>query len=118
MARNQFLPFAQPDLDGTELSEIKEALDSGWITTGPKVRQFESDFATAVGAKHALAVNSATAAMHIALEALDLQRGDEVITTPYTFAATAEVVRYFDAKPVLVDVCADDFNIDNDDDID
>jgi len=110
--RAEFLPFALPDIDGAELAEIKDALDSGWITTGPKVRQFEADFAAAVGARHALAVNSATAAMHIALEAVGLERGDEAITTPYTFAATAEVVRYFDAKPVLVDICSSDFNID------
>ena len=103
-ARSTFLPFALPDLDGTELQEIKEALESGWVTTGPKVKQFEQEFAEAVGAKHAVAVNSCTAAMHLALEAIGLQRGDEVITTPYTFAATAEVIRYFDAKPVFVDV--------------
>lgn len=110
--RNSFLPFALPDIDHTELVAIQEALLSGWITTGPKTRQFEAAFAAEVGAKHAIAVNSCTAAMHLALEAIGLQPGDEVITTPYTFAATAEVVRYFDAKPVLVDICNDDFNID------
>ncbi len=110
--RGSFLPFAQPDLDGAELAEIEDTLKSGWITTGPKVRQFEADFAAAVTAKHALALNSATAAMHIALEAVGIQRGDEVITTPYTFASTAEVIRYFDAKPVLADICTEDFNID------
>lgn len=109
--KTNFLPFALPDLDDTELIQIKEALDSGWITTGPKTKQFEAEFAAAVGAKHAIAVNSCTAAMHLALEAVGLQRGDEVITTPYTFAATAEVVRYFDAKPVLVDICPADFNL-------
>lgn len=102
--RQTFLPFALPDVDDTELQQIKEALDSGWITTGPKTHQFEAEFAAAVGAKHAVAVNSCTAAMHLALEAIGLQRGDEVITTPYTFAATAEVIRYFDARPVLVDI--------------
>jgi len=76
------------------------------------VRRFEAEFAAFIGAKHAVAVNSCTAAMHLALEAIGLQRGDEVITTPYTFAATAEVVRYFDAKPVFVDISPDDFNID------
>jgi dTDP-4-amino-4,6-dideoxygalactose transaminase len=110
--RNEYLPFALPDVDVSEFNRITEALCSGWVTTGPKTRQFEADFAATVGAKHAIAVNSCTAAMHLALEAIGLQRGDEVITTPYTFAATAEVVRYFDAKPVLVDVCADTFNID------
>jgi len=109
--RSVFLPFALPDLDDTEFTQIKEALVSGWITTGPKTRQLEAEFASAVGARHAVAVNSCTAAMHLALEAVGLQRGDEVITTPYTFAATAEIVRYFDAKPVLVDICAEDCNI-------
>ncbi len=102
--RDTFLPFALPDLDGSELEQIREALESGWITTGPKTKQFESEFAAAVGAKHAIAVNSCTAAMHLALEAVGLQPGDEVITTPYTFAATAEVIRYFDARPVFVDI--------------
>src|SRR5689334_8615241 len=109
--RETFLPFALPDLDDAELDEIKESLASGWVTTGPKVRRFEAEFAAAVGAKHAIAVNSCTAAMHLALEAVGLRRGDEVITTPYTFAATAEVIRYFDARPVLVDVDADSLNM-------
>jgi dTDP-4-amino-4,6-dideoxygalactose transaminase len=109
--RKEFLPFALPDVDGSELAEIKEALDSGWVTTGPKTRQFEQDFASYVGAKHAIAVSSCTAAMHLALEAIGLQQGDEVITTPYTFAATAEVVRYFDARPVFVDVDPISLNI-------
>ena len=112
--RDAFLPFALPDIDESELAQIGEALASGWITTGPKTRQFEAEFAAIVGARHAIAVNSCTAAMHLALEAVGLQRGDEVITTPYTFAASAEVVRYFDARPVLVDVNAGSFNIDVD----
>ena len=103
-ARTTFLPFALPDIDDAELEEIREALASGWITTGPKTHQFEELFAASVGAKHAIAVNSCTAAMHLALDAIGLQPGDEVITTPYTFAATAEVVRYFDARPVFVDI--------------
>ncbi len=106
-----FLPFALPDIDETEVEEIIAILHSGWLTTGPKTHHFETAFAEAVGAKHAVAVNSCTAAMHLALEAIGLQRGDEVITTPYTFAATAEVVRYFDAKPVFVDI-REDFNLD------
>ena len=110
--RDTFLPFALPDTDDQELAQIGEALTSGWVTTGPKTKQFEVKFATAVGAKHAVAVNSCTAAMHLALEAIGLRSGDEVITTPYTFAASAEVVRYFDAKPVLVDVDPRCLNID------
>ncbi len=109
--RKQFLPFALPDTGDSEFLEIKEALDSGWITTGPKTRQFEQLFAGTVGSKHAIAVNSCTAAMHLALEAIGLQPGDEVITTPYTFAATAAVIRYFQAKPVFVDICSSDLNI-------
>lgn len=109
--RKQFLPFALPDLDDSEFAHVRESLESGWITSGPKTRQFEAEFKEAVGAEHAIALNSCTAALHLALEAIDLQAGDEVITTPYTFAATAEIVRYFDAKPVLVDVCPHDFNI-------
>lgn len=109
--REKFLPFALPDIDETELIEIKEALNSGWVTTGPKTQQFEKEFARYVGAKYAIAVNSCTAAMHLVLEAAGLQAGDEVITTPYTFAATAEVVRYFDARPVFVDVDPDTLNM-------
>ncbi|MFH1741067.1 MAG: DegT/DnrJ/EryC1/StrS family aminotransferase, partial [bacterium] len=110
--RKAFLPFALPDIDNSELDEIRESLASGWVTNGPKVKRFESEFSKMVGAKHAIAVNSCTAAMHLALEAVGVQRGDEVITSPYTFAATAEVIRYFDAKPVLVDVDAETLNID------
>ena len=110
--RDSFLPFALPDVDDAEVNEIIRTINSGWITTGPKALQFGAEFATAVGARHGVPVNSCTAAMHLALEAIGLQRGDEVITTPYTFAATAEVVRYFDAKPVFVDIRSEDFNID------
>jgi dTDP-4-amino-4,6-dideoxygalactose transaminase len=100
----KFLPFALPDIDGRELAEMKQSLESGWVTTGPKTKQFEADFAAAVGASHAIAVNSCTAALHLALEAVGVTAGDEVITSPYTFAATAEVIRYFNARPVFVDV--------------
>lgn len=109
--RQTFLPFALPDLDDSELVQIKEVLDSGWITTGRKTHEFEQAFAQTVKAKYAIAVNSCTAAMHLALEAIGLQSGDEVITSAYTFAATAEVIRYFGAKPVLVDICPTDFNL-------
>jgi perosamine synthetase len=103
-----------PDIDETEFQEVKEALQSGWITTGPKTKQFEREFAKAVGAKHAIAVNSCTAAMHLALEALGVRQGDEVITSPYTFAATAEVIRYFEARPVFVDVDPRSLNLNPD----
>ncbi len=110
--RPDFLPFAKPDVDQTEIDAVAEVIASGWLTTGPKTRAFEAAFAEYVGAKHAIAVNSATAAMHLALEAAGLQAGDEVITTTMTFAATAEVVRYFNAKPVLVDIDAKTLNLD------
>jgi len=110
--RTKYLPFAQPDIDGTELAEIQSVLESGWITAGPKVAEFEAAFAEYVGARHAIAVNSCTAAMHLALEAAGVREGDTVLTTPFTFAATAEVVRYFNAVPHFVDIQADTLNID------
>lgn len=109
--RATFLPFALPDLGEAEERNVLDALRSGWITTGPKVRAFEAAFAAAVGAQHAVAVNSGTAALHLALEAIGLQAGDEVILPTYTFAATAEVVRYFGAQPVLVDSEATTLNL-------
>ena len=102
--RKTFLPFALPDVDDTEIAEVTSVIRSGWLTSGSKATQFESEFAAFVGAKHAIAVNSCTAAMHLALEAIGLREGEEVIVPTYTFAATAEVVRYFGARPVLVDV--------------
>jgi perosamine synthetase len=102
--RGTFLPFALPDVGGEEARAIQEVILSGWLTTGSQTKAFETAFAETVGARHAVAVNSCTAAMHVALEALGVSRGDEVITTPYTFAATAEVIRYLDARPVFVDI--------------
>jgi perosamine synthetase len=110
-ASRKFLPYALPDLDNLELAEMKQALESGWVTTGPKTRQLEADFAAAVGAKHGIAVNSCTAALHLALEAVGVKSGDEVITTPFTFAATAEVIRYFNARPVFVDIDVNSLNL-------
>jgi dTDP-4-amino-4,6-dideoxygalactose transaminase len=110
--RTRFLPFALPDTDEAEINEVAEAIRSGWVTTGPKTHQFESEFAAYLGARHAVAVNSCTAAMHLALEAVGLESGDIVLTTPYTFAATAEVVRYFNAVPIFVDIEPDTLNMD------
>ena len=110
--RESFLPFALPDTGEPEVEAVSEVIRSGWLTTGTKVRAFEAAFARYVGAKHAIAVNSCTAAMHLALDALAIQPGDRVLTTPYTFAATAEVIRYMGAHPLFVDVRPDTLNID------
>ena len=100
------LPFALPDLDDEELAEIADALRSGWITTGPKARRFEEAFGAFLGdpSLQCLAVSSATAGLHLALEALGIGPGDEIITTTHTFTATAEVARYLGADVVLVDI--------------
>src|SRR5437764_3475403 len=110
--RDHFLPFALPDTDEAEVAAVAAVIRSGWLTTGAQVRTFETSFAKLVGAKHAIAVNSCTAAMHLALEALQVRPGDRVLTTPYTFAATAEVIRYMGAHPVFVDVRADSLHLD------
>jgi dTDP-4-amino-4,6-dideoxygalactose transaminase len=107
-----FLPFALPDITDAEIGAVTDALRSGWITTGPRTKEFEKRFAEAVGATHAVAVNSCTAALHLALEALGVAAGDEVIVPTLTFAASAEVVRYLGAHPVLVDVLPGDHNLD------
>ncbi len=101
-----FLPFAQPDIGEAEIAEVVDTLRSGWLTTGPKTRRFENEFRAYLGdpALHALAVNSATAGLHLALEALGIGPGDEVITTTHTFTATAEVARYLGADLVFVDI--------------
>jgi perosamine synthetase len=99
-----FLPFARPSITDAERSAVLEALDSGWLSTGPRTRDFEARFAAFVGAPHAVALNSATAGLHLALEALGVGPEDEVIVPTWTFASTAEVVTYLGARPVLVDV--------------
>ncbi|MDE2612742.1 MAG: DegT/DnrJ/EryC1/StrS family aminotransferase [Burkholderiales bacterium] len=109
-----FLPFGLPDIGEDEIAEVVDTLRSGWITTGPKARRFEQDFAAFLGdaSLQAIAVNSATAGLHLALEALGVGPGDEVITTTHTFTATAEVVRYLGADVKLVDIDAATLNID------
>src|SRR3954464_8116805 len=105
-AAQPFRPFANPEIGEDEIAEVVDTLRSGWLTTGPKTKRFESDFAAFLGEPglHALAVNSATAGLHLALEALGIGPGDEVITTTHTFTATAEVVRYLGADVKLVDI--------------
>jgi perosamine synthetase len=107
-----FIPFHLPDIGEEEIQSVVETLRSGWLTTGIKTKQFEKEFAAWIGAPHAVAVNSCTAALHLALEAVGVTAGDEVIVPTMTFAATAEVVHYCRALPVLVDCKSDTFNID------
>ncbi|MBN9392977.1 MAG: DegT/DnrJ/EryC1/StrS aminotransferase family protein [Chloroflexi bacterium] len=110
--RSEFLPFFKPLLSDAEINEVVETLRSGWLTTGPRTKRFEEEFADFVGAKYAIAVNSATAALHLGLDAVGVKAGDEVLVPTYTFAATAEVVNYFGAVPVLVDCEPGQFNLD------
>jgi len=110
--RTEFLPFSPPLIGDEEIGEVVEALRSGWITTGPRTKRFEADFASYLGAPGALALNSCTAALHTALITLGIGPGDEVITTPMTFAASVNVVEHVGARPVLVDVEPDTLNID------
>lgn len=109
-----FLPFALPEIGDEEIAEVVDALKSGWVTTGPKTRRFEADFAAWLGDPqlHCIAVNSATAGLHLALEAAGVGSGNEVITTTHTFTATAEVVRYLGADVKLVDIDPATLNID------
>jgi perosamine synthetase len=97
------VPFHRPDIGDAEIQEVVSTLRSGWLTTGPKVRRFEQEFAAAVGAANAVAVNSCTAALHVALEALGLKAGQAVLVPTMTFAATSAVVRFLGATPILVD---------------
>jgi dTDP-4-amino-4,6-dideoxygalactose transaminase len=101
--RTEFLRFHVPDIGAEEIQSVVDTMRSGWLTTGCRVKQFEDDFRRSVGAKHAIAVNSGTAALHLALEAAGVKEGDEVLVPTMTFAATAEVVTYLRATPVLVD---------------
>lgn len=112
--RTSFLSFHTPDIGDEEISAVVETLRSGWLTTGPRAHEFENAFANYVGAAHAVAVNSCTAALHLALDAIGLREGDEVLVPTMTFAATAEVVHYFKARPILVDCEPDTLNIDPD----
>lgn len=108
---SKFIPFALPSIDQEEIDAVASAIRSGWLTTGPKTKEFESAFASAVGAKHALAVNSWTAGAHLAMEAMGVKEGDVVITPTWTFTATAEVSRYLGAHPYFVDVDRESLNI-------
>ena len=110
--RTEFLPYHLPSIGQGEIDAVIDTLRSGWLTTGPKVKRFEAAFAAAVGVPHAIAVNSRTAGIHLGLEAFGVGRDDEVIVPTFTFAATAEVVVYLSARPVLVDCQRDTYNVD------
>lgn len=110
--RRTFLPFHQPWIDEAEIAEVVDTLRSGWLTMGPKTLRFEEEFAAYVGAKHAIALNSCTSALHLALDVLGIRAGDEVITSAYTFTATAAVILHLGGQPVLVDVQPDTLTID------
>jgi len=110
--RSSYLPFAIPDLGDAEVEAVVQVLRRGWITTGPEVQAFQEEFARTLGVKHAVAVNSCTAAMHLALEAAGVKQGDEVLTSTITFTATAEVVEYLGARTRFVDVGRTDLNLD------
>jgi len=107
-----FIQFHRPSIGTEEMAAVQEVLESKWLTTGPATHKFEREFAEYLGAKHALAVNSGTAALQLAISLLELQPGDEVLVPSYTFTATAEVVTYFGARPVLCDSVTGGFNID------
>jgi perosamine synthetase len=106
------VPFFRPSITENEIAEVAACLRSGWVTSGPRVKRFEHDFAQTVPAKHAVAVNSCTAAMHLAVAALGLKPGDAVLVPTMTFAATAEVVHYMGAIPLFVDCNPRTFNLD------
>src|SRR5947207_12516753 len=111
-AQREFLPFAAPLVGEEEIQEVVETLRTTWITTGPKAKRFEQAFAAYVGGPGALALSSCTAALHTALVTLGIGPGDEVVTTPMTFAASVNVIEHVGARPVLVDVEPDTLNID------
>jgi len=109
--RDTFLPFARPSIGDEEIAEVADSLRSGWITTGPKTERFAEAFRTWVGGRYAAPISSATAGLHVALLAHGIGDGDEVITTPMTFAATLNVIVLAGAKPVLADIDRDTLNI-------
>jgi UDP-4-amino-4-deoxy-L-arabinose-oxoglutarate aminotransferase len=112
--RQQFLPLSRPSIGPAEVAAVTECLESGWITGGPRVQRFEEAFAAAVEARHAVAVSSATAGLHLALLALSIGPGDEVITSPMTWASTGNMILAVGATPVFVDVDPGTLQIDPD----
>ena len=111
--RDKFLPFATAVFGKEERKEVIDTLNSGWITLGPRTKRFEENLAKYVGSNYAIATSSASAALHLSLVALGIKEGDEVITTPFTFAATANAILHCGGKPVFVDIDRRTFNIDS-----
>lgn len=112
--RKEYLKFSTPSISQEEIDEVIETLQSGWLTTGKKSKQLEDDFAGYTGAQYAVTLSSCTAALFLSLVVCDIQPGDEVITTPFTFISTANVITHLKARPVFVDIQEDTFNIDPD----
>jgi len=113
MKKKRMIPFHRPYISKSDITAVTQCLKNGWLTMGHKTIEFEEAFRRYIGVKNAIAVNSCTAALHLALEAIGIQAGDEVIVPAITFTATAEVVCYFKAKPVFVDVRTDTLSIDS-----
>jgi dTDP-4-amino-4,6-dideoxygalactose transaminase len=113
-ARETFLPYCRPSVSQEEIDEVSEVLRSGWLTSGPKVIEFEERFRDYIGSSEAVAINSCTAGLHLSLVALNIGPGDNVITTPMTFASTANVIVNVGATPVFVDIERETLNIDSD----
>ena len=107
-----FIPFSSPSISANEVDAVAAVLRSGWLTTGPRVREFEAAVAGYTGARYAIALNSCTAALHLSLLAAGVGQGDEVITTPLTFCATANAIIHTGAVPVLADIDPDTMNLD------
>jgi dTDP-4-amino-4,6-dideoxygalactose transaminase len=112
VVRSEFLPFSKPTIEDDEINEVVDSLKSGWITTGPKVKRFEDAFKSYVGAPYAVPLSSATAGLHLTLLALKINEGDEIITTPMTFASTVSMIILCGGTPVLVDIEPDTLNLD------
>ena len=110
-----FIPYGKQWIDDDDINEVVSVLKSDWITTGPKIKEFEDALCSYIGCRHCVAVNSGTSALDIAVQSLDLPEGSEVITTPFTFVATSNAIIYNGLKPVFADICSDTFNIDPED---
>jgi len=110
-----FIPYGTQWIDDDDINEVVKVLRSNWITTGPKIKEFEDALCAYIGCRHCVAVNSGTSALDIAVQSQDIPKGSEVITTPFTFVATSNAILYNGLKPVFADICSDTFNIDPED---